>query len=343
MNFQELNNDQRRETINTRQRYTAYREAKARRDTFRGSMVWAVSKGREYLVRSSYDRTGIRRQSSIGPRSPETEQVKLEYERGRRTAEQRFKEIDEVLARQAAINRAVGLGRVPLLGARVIRALDNAGMLGAGIRIVGTNAIYAYEAAAGTRIESGLTATEDIDLLFDSRGGLTFIGTDDFSERSLLRVLQKVDRSFQKSQQPFRASNNEGYLVDFIKPLRNPPWTADSERIGSDPSDLTAAEIEGLAWHESAPAFEAIAIDERGEPLQIVATDPRVWVARKLWLSKRQDRDRLRRQRDEAQARTIAQLVVRYFPHLPFVREELLMLPKEVFDDAGPLFSPNVQ
>lgn len=339
MNFTELNNDQRREAVNTQQRYTAFREAKTRRDSFRGSMVWTESKGREYLVRSYYDKAGIRRQSSLGPRSPDAERIKREYDRGRTEAEARFKDIGDVMTRQAAINRALGLGRVPLIGARIIRALDNAGMLGAGIRVLGTNAIYAYEAAAGVHIDPGLTATEDIDLLLDSRGGLAFIATEDVSERSLLQVLKKVDRSFQKSHQTFRAANNEGYLVDLIKPMRTPPWAADREKIGSDPDDLIAAEIEGLAWHESAPAFEATAIDEKGEPLRIVATDPRVWAAHKLWLSKRQDRDAIKRRRDEAQARVIAQLVAKYLPHLPFVAEQIKMLPKEVFEPAEPLFS----
>lgn len=339
MEFQELNNDQRREAINTQQRYAAYREAKAKADAYRGSMVWRTIKGRQYLLRSSYDKSGIRRQSSIGLRSPELEQTKLEYERGRREAESRLKEIRTVIIRQAAINRAVGLARIPLVGAKIIRALDNTGMLGSGIRVLGTNAIYAYEAAAGVQIDSGLTTTEDIDLLFDSRGGLTFVATEDISERSLLHVLQKVDHSFQKSNQTFRAVNRDGYLVDLIKPMRTPPWTADRKMIGSDPDDLIAAEIEGLAWHESAPSFETVAIDEKGEPLRIVATDPRVWAAHKLWLSKRQDRDPIKRRRDEAQARTIAPLVAKYFPHLPFVPEQMRMLPKEIFDEAEPLFS----
>lgn len=339
MDFTELNNDQRREAVNTQQRYNAFREAKTRRNSFRGSMVWTESKGREYLVRSYYDKAGIRRQSSLGPRSPDTERIKREYDRGRTEAETRFKNIGSVMTRQAAINRALGLGRVPLIGARIIRALDNAGMLGAGIRVLGTNAIYAYEAAAGIHIDPGLTATEDIDLLLDLRGGLAFIATEDVSERSLLQVLKKVDRSFHRSQQTFRAANNEGYLVDLIKPMRTPPWAADREKIGSDPDDLIAAEIEGLAWHESAPAFEAVAIDEKGEPLRIVATDPRVWAAHKLWLSKQQDRDAIKRRRDEAQARTIAQLVAKYLPHLPFVPEQIQMLPKDVFERAEPLFS----
>jgi hypothetical protein len=338
MEFQELNNDQRREAVNSQQRYAAYREAKARLEAYRGSMVWNEIKGRQYLVRSAYDKTGIRRQSSIGPRSSETEAIKLEYERGRHEAQKRLKDIKAVVARQTAINRAVGLARVPLIGAKIIRALDNTGMLGSGIRVLGTNAIYAYEAAAGVLIDPGLTATEDIDLLLDSRGGLTFVATEDISERSLLRLLQKVDHSFRKSRQTFRAVNQDGYLVDLIKPMRTPPWSADHETVGADPEDLTAAEIEGLAWHESAPSFEAVANDEKGEPLRIIATDPRVWAAHKFWLSKRQDRDPIKRRRDEAQARTVAQLVTKYLPHLPFVPEQMKMLPKNVFDEATPLF-----
>jgi hypothetical protein len=55
--------------------------------------------------------------------------------------------------------------------------------------------------------------------LFDSRGGLTFVATEEVSERSLLQVLRKVDRSFEKSTHTFRAVNRDGYLVDLIKPM----------------------------------------------------------------------------------------------------------------------------
>lgn len=339
MEFQELNSDQRREVVNSQQRYAAFREAASRVESYRGSMVWIETKGHDYLVRSDYDKTGIRRQRSLGPRSQETEKIKLEYDRGRAEAEQRLKNMKDVINRQSAVNRALGLGRVPLLGAKIIRALEATRMLGSGIRVLGTNAIYAYEAAAGVWIDPGLTTTEDIDLLFDSRGGLTFVATEDVSQRSLLQVLRRVDRSFEKSKQTFRAINAEGYLVDLIKPMRNPPWESGPEMIGADPDDLLAAEIEGLGWHESAPSFEAVALDEKGQPLRIVATDPRVWAAHKLWLSKRQDRDRIKRQRDAAQAHTIALLVTRYMPQLPYAMEQLRMLPKSVFQDAACLFA----
>jgi len=336
--FQELNGDQRREAVNTQQRYAAYREATERHESYRGSMVWKEINGREYLARSHYGKSGVRRQTSLGLRSKKTEVLKREFERGRSEARERLKNLKALIARQSAINRAVGLSRVPLIVAKILRALDHAKILGSGIRVLGTNAIYAYEAAAGIRIDPGLTATDDIDLLFDARRNLTFVAQHDVTYPSLLHLLQKVDGSFRRSSQTFRAANNDGYLVELIKPLRNPPWQKERGQVGAAAEDLLAAEIEGLAWHENAPSFEAIAIDEKGEPFRIVATDPRVWAAHKLWLSKRLDREPIKRRNDEAQARTIARLVATYMPNLPYVADEMRMLPKDVFEDARPLF-----
>jgi hypothetical protein len=340
INFQELNGDQRREAVNTQQRYAAYREAVQRNDDYRGTMGWKKIHERDYLVRSYYGRSGIRRQTSLGLKSKNTEAIKLEYERGRLDAQTRLKDLKTVMARQAAINRALGLGRVPLAGAKIIRAIDEAGLLGSGIRVLGTNAIYAYEAVAGVRIDPGLTATEDIDLLFDARQRLSFIASKDVSQPSLLSLLQKTDSSFRRSSRKFQAANRDGYLVDLIKkPLRNPPWTTERERIGADENDLMAAKIEGRVWLESARSFEAIAIDERGDACRMVTTDPRVWAAHKLWLSKRKDREPAKRRNDTAQARAVGQLVVRYMQHLPYVADELRMLPKRVFDQAKTLFA----
>ena len=338
MEFQELNSDQQRELVNTQQRHAAYWEAQERANAYRGSMVWTKLKGREYLVRSAYTKSGLRRQTSLGLRSKETETIEREFGRGRAEAQSRLRNLKNVIARQSAVNRVLGLGRIPLIGAKIICALDQTAMLGSGICVLCTNAIYAYEAAAGVRIDPGLTTTEDIDLLFDTRGGLTFAANEDLSQASLLQLLRKIDRSFARSIQTFRAVNGEGYLVDRIKPLRNPLWTNDSQQVDTDAGDLLAAEIEGLAWHESAPAFEAIGIDVRGEPCRIVATDPRVWAAHKLWLSQRQDRERIKRRRDEFQARTVARLVAEYMPHLPYDSAQLKMLPRPVFDQAAPLF-----
>ncbi|HEX4298114.1 MAG TPA: nucleotidyltransferase domain-containing protein [Devosia sp.] len=338
MKFIELNNDQRRELVNTRQRNQAYQTLEARLASFRGSMVWAESKGTQYLARSSYDKAGIRRQRSLGAKSPATEHMKAEFDRGRAEAQESFKEIEASMERQAAINRAIGLGRVPLTGARIIRAIDRAGILGAGIRVVGTNAIFAYEAAAGVAVDPGLTTTGDLDFLMDTRAGVRFIVSDEVSDRSLMSLLKAVDKSFERSRQEFRAQNDQGYMVDLIKPMRATPWSEKPHSIGKVDGDLTAAEIEGLVWLENAPPFEAVAIDEKGYPVKIVAPDPRVWAAHKLWVSHRSDRDPVKKRRDEDQAHVVAAIITSHLPHLVFEANQLLMLPKEVFDAAAPSF-----
>ncbi|MCI4680935.1 nucleotidyltransferase domain-containing protein [Rhodoblastus acidophilus] len=289
-------------------------------------------------MRVAYDRHGVRRQSSLGPRSAETEKMKENFERARDEASQRLLELKPVMERQAAVNRALGLGRVPLLGARIMRVLEDHGLMGTGIRVLGTHALYAYEAAAGVHFDASMTTTEDVDLLLDSRARLSFAASEDMPNASLLRILQRVDKSFVRSSQDFRAVNKHGYLVDLIKPLRDPPWTRDEARIGEDPDDLNAVEIAGLAWHESAPAFETTAIDEKGEPLRIVTSDPRIFAVHKFWLSRRTDRDPIKRRRDGEQAKAVAVLVARYFPHLPFEEQVLRMLPKALIADAKPLF-----
>ena len=338
MDFIDLNPDQRREAINTQQRFQAWRELAARHWLNRGSMVWSTTRGHSYLMRAAYNKRGTRVQFSLGPRSPETERIKAEFERSSTAVAGRLEQLKPVMARQAGINRVLGLGRVPLIGARIIRALDAAGLLGAGLRVLGTNAVYAFEAAAGVQFDSGLMATEDIDLLLDSRAKMSFIATDEIEEASLLRILKRVDKSFERSSQIFRAVNKTGYLVDLLKPLRSPPWTLEATALGANPDDLAAVEIAGLAWHESAPVFEATAIDERGEPLRIVTSDPRIFVAHKYWVSQRLDREPMKRQRDRAQAEAVAALIATHMPQLAFESEELRMLPKELVEEVRPLF-----
>jgi len=338
IDFIELNNDQRREKVNSDQRYEAFQQASATVKSFRGSLVWHSVGGTEHLMRSYYNSAGVRRQKVEGRRSPETEAIKVKWDAARQAAQEVLSARKSQMERQTAVNRALRLGRVPHLTARIIRAVDNAGLLGAGIRIVGTNAIFAYEAIAGVFVDPGITATDDIDLLMDARRSLKMVVDDDIKNNSLLGLLKKVDKSFERTRSSYRAANREGYLVDLIKPPAKPIWRESRESIGNGEDELVAAAIEGLDWLENSPPFEAIAIDEKGEPLRIVAPDPRIFAAHKFWISQRGDREPVKRQRDRAQAETVAQLTTTYFKHLPYEASELRALPRNVFENAAPLF-----
>jgi len=336
--FVELNNDQRREMVNTRQRFQAWRSAQDREHGFKGSMVWDETKGHEYLLRSYYDDHGRRRQKSLGRRSSETEQAKLRFDTGRENAIAGRKTLDEIIERQAAVNRALELGRVPLTAARILRGLSRHGLLGHGVRVVGTNALYAYEAACGVHVDAEVTATGDIDLLFDSRVSLRLVATEDVPVRGLLEILKKADSSFRQTRRRYRAENDEGYFVDLIKPQLNPPWKKSRPSIGGA-DDLEAAEIEGLSWLENAPAFEQTVLDDRGYPLTMIGPDPRAFAIHKLWLSKQLHRDPLKKARDRAQAMTVSTLVKQHLQHLPFDKDALRMLPLAVVEPAIAAFN----
>ena len=63
--------------------------------------------------------------------------------------------------------------------------------------VVGTHALYAYETAAGVRVQSGAMATRDLDLLFDVTKLRAFTTLLNRAEtRSLIAVLQRADKTF---------------------------------------------------------------------------------------------------------------------------------------------------
>jgi hypothetical protein len=331
--FTELNGDQGRELINSRQRFAAWRNAVARERGYRGSMVWADVSGHEYLVKSYYDEKNLRRQKSLGRRTPKTEALKATFDEERQEATATRRSIEEALSRQADVNRALGLGRVPLAAARILRALDRRGLLGNGIRVAGMNALYAYEAACGVMVASEIAATGDIDLLYDTRRRLFLVADPELETKNLLDVLRSADRSFKRTPRTFSAENADGYVVDLIKPMRNPPWTPEPIALGDD-DDLQAAEIEGLVWLENAPPFEQVVIDERGMPLRMVTPDPRVFALNKVWVSNREMLDPAKRRRDVEQAKAVAELTRRYLSHLSFDTSQLRMLPKDVVESS---------
>ena len=95
-------------------------------------------------------------------------------------------------------------------------------MLAAHFVVVGTHALYAYESACGVRVQgdakSDAIATQDIDLLLDTRKYLSFVTTMDRLDTSLLSVFQKVDKTFQlRSKQLYTAVNADGFEIDVVR------------------------------------------------------------------------------------------------------------------------------
>lgn len=332
----ELDGEQARQLIDAEQVFGAYRSASGTlRDRFGGSMAWKRVEGREYLYRS---RNGVWR--SLGPRSPETEAIRERFTVGRADARDRTRGLAQRLNRMAPVNRAHRLGRVPVIAARILRALTEARLVQPVIVTVGTNALFAYERLAGVQIAQSELETADFDLLYDARASLKLVAPG-VSGSGVAGLLRRVDRSFEiVGKGGFRAANRDGYIVDLITPLPSDPLrSAGPHRIGSDAEDLTAVEIAGLSWLVNSPKVTATVIDLRGFPTGMTVPDPRAFALHKAWLAERPDRDPIKRRRDRAQAELVANLVARHLPHLGFDDPALRALPAALRDRAPTLIA----
>ncbi len=334
--LKELTGEQRRQLIDTQQVYEAWLGADGERQRrFAGSMRWVERNGAQYLLRK------IRQtENSLGPRSEETERSFAAFSEGRERNRDLLAGLSDRLNSLARVNVAMGLGRVPVIAARILRRCADTNLLGRQLLVVGTNALFAYETLAGVQIASGLTATGDIDLLLDSRRRISFVTSERITQSGLIGVLRKVDRSFKPLQpRAFRATNRDGYLVDLIRPqARNVLGDNARTSISSLDDDLDGAPMDGLQWLLNAPKTEAIAIDERGHPVRIPTVDPRIFALHKAWLAKRPDRSPVKAARDQEQAEAAALIAASYLK-LPFDGDYLKGFPTPLREAAKPTLS----
>lgn len=306
-----LSNQQRLNLVNTEQLFENYQMALRHVQAHAYGMRWKKVRDAEYLFRER-DRRGNGK--SLGRRSPETEAVLEAFQAGKLAAEARLAAIKVQMDEQARINKALRLGRVPRVVARVLRQLDEAG-LGRTFTVLGTQAMYAYEASAGVQFLSELLASGDVDLLYDSRKKITLV-SNNMDGQGLLGLLKKADRSFECiRKRGFRAANARQFMVDLIIAPRG---MRDAEPVTFAEDDLVAAEVPGLRWLLNAPKLRTVAVDEDGWPVPFRCPDPRAFALHKAWLSQLQDREPLKKPRDLAQARAVAEMVKVYMPHLPF-------------------------
>jgi len=304
----ELTNEQRRQLIDVQQTYEAWRSSRA---DARGHMRWLNRRGTDYL----HHKIG-QKERSLGPRSDKTEARMREH----KAARERLKRTGARLKTMARVNRALRLNRVPLDAVRVLRALDDARLLGPDLFVIGTNAIYAYEIQSGVLFDSGLLATGDFDLLWDAKDRLR-LAVSKLTLEGVLGILKTADPSYSSAPHyGFRAQNAEGYIVDLFCPDLDPP----PARL--TPRDIDPIPTEGSDWLADAPKLTTTVIGQDGLPAPIVCVDPRIFALHKLWLSKQPGRQATSRPRDAQQALAVAAVATQYL-NLKFDKRLFKRLP----------------
>ena len=164
--FRELDSEQRKIYLNSCQVYRAFMDEIKLSYQFRGGMRWKKTAGKDYLFKT-IGRNGLGK--SMGVRSPITENIFEEFHKAKSRNKVRSESLRESLAQQSRLCVAIGINRMPKIPAQILRLLDKENVLGNGVSVLGTHAIYAYEAAAGIMIDNNLMETMDVDLLYDAR------------------------------------------------------------------------------------------------------------------------------------------------------------------------------
>jgi hypothetical protein len=228
--------------------------------------------------------------------------------------------------------RAALIHRVPDLVTRVLRRLELGGLPEASLLVIGTQALHAFEFAAGAFIDTPKTSP-----FWDGGGrGLTLAATTEISSDRLLPLLRRADRSFRALPGPGLAVvNQHGFLLKCLRPplARSPQKLTSQEATGT----LVPAESGDLAALVNAPRFSQVVIGRRGDPVTMVVPDPRALALHKLWLSQQEDREPAWRLRDRTQALALAELILRYLPQYHFFSAGLHLFPAEVVRQAEAL------
>jgi hypothetical protein len=315
--FFDLQELQAKQYIDATQTRSAFLEAEQQAIKYRGSMFWRTVKQRDYLIK----KIGAI-EKSLGVRTSETESIFNQFRYKKTASEDRQRELSSSLIQQQRVNAALRVGRTPNVVIDLLEALRHA-KIANHFMVIGTNAMYAYETHAGIRFSGNLTATTDVDFLWDSRKRLSLVSSDpEFNERGLIGILKKADPTFQiMKDKPYQASNNKGYMVDIIK---HRPLSLFDDREESQlrplANDFWAAKIMNMDWLLSSPKFTQTIVAINGKMAEMITIDPRAFVLFKLFISEKEDRDPIKKPRDFAQAVTVYNLIQERMPHYGFDR-----------------------
>jgi hypothetical protein len=310
LHFLDQSESQKRQFIDAETVFLAATQAKKAAMEVRGSMLWRELRSKSTLIRTSASGA----QKSLGPRSAETEAMYASFMARKKSAEDRLKALRAQLATQQRLNRALRVGRVPNVVVGVLNALESMGVQ-EHFMVVGTHALYAYETAAGVRINEAAMATRDVDMLFDTRKRIAFFTAMRKLDSSLIGVLRKVDPSFEVvPDQLYTARNQDGFEVDII---RRAAKDTDPHplRMSDDDDDFWAVQVSMGERLQSARRVDQVVVATSGEMALMRTIHPLDFARIKQSLSQQVGRDPNKCGKDALQSQIVTELVNEYLPH----------------------------
>ena len=318
----EYNASQRKQYINTKQLYELYVEKKnAYYMNYNVSMFWKKTGEREYLTKKSSSQAKV---TSLGVKSEETLKIYADFIQHKQALKDELASLKEKLEKARKLNKIELLTRVPDALVKIYQKINELGLDDKMI-LIGTNALYAYEAYCGVFVEDEQLATEDIDLLNKQGKELSVIFNEVLPEGKLSELLKLIDKSFeQDTKVPYRFRNREGVLLEVISPMQEKKAFG-SQQKHTHFDDVLALDMEGMQWLENSRIFKSMVIGLSGKCALLSTIHPLEFSVYKNWLSKQADRNILKKNRDYQQSQLVTQLIQEYMLNID-INEELMKM-----------------
>ncbi|MBR0899014.1 hypothetical protein JQ616_29005 [Bradyrhizobium tropiciagri] len=304
--------------VNLEQQYEVWIEAERAIATLPYNLKWKTVSEKDYLYQV-LDRTGNAK--SLGPRSTENE-TKFDAYHSRKTELSRRR--DETRARlvdTCRLYRALRLPLIPSEAAEILREADRRALLGTHLLVVGTNAVPAYFVEAGGRIVNAPSETNDFDLAW-------MANEQEERDNPVWAMLKSVDRTYTvNTERPFQARNSKAYEVELLVA----PSKVGTMGKRDQPKPVPLDEQE---WLLRGRFVSHVVVGRDGSPARIVAPDPRWFALQKLWMSRQEKRNSLKRPKDAKQGEALLTVIRDWMPQ--FKMDDAF--EEELPDELRPLF-----
>lgn len=310
--FIELSSRQLSQYIDACAVFDALEAAEQRAAKYRGTMFVRTVGERSYLIRR--DTRG--QQRSIGPITDENRLAAQKFTAEKTAIEERVKQLRAELDIHRKLNRSLRVGRVPAIVVRALQVLKEAG-IDHHFLVVGTHALFAYEQRAGVLFPGDALATQDVDLLLDTRKRAQFLAQLDKIDASLVDVLRRADKTFElKTGELCTLVNASGFEIDVIRRMAK-DQDEHPMRATSHENDLWPVQVPSGDKLLGATPFEQIVVASTGEMARMRTVYPSDYARVKKELGTRKDRDPLKARKDLLQAELVETLVSVYLPGQP--------------------------
>lgn len=311
--FTPFTDEQARALANLRPRYDALIDAERALAKLPYNLVRKTVSGREYLYEAT-DR--LNNGKSLGPMSPELENRLEEYRATKADLQARRDSARQLVGEIGRLARPLRLPVLASAAGEILRELDRRGLVGEAVLVVGTNCLPAYALEAGGPIPDAPDETDDFDL--------AWIAEEKSETAALWAALKAVDPTFTlNTERTFQARNRDVYEVELLVA----PSRKGTMHRHEQPRPIPMAEQE---WLLPGRWVDQVVPCRDGTAARLIVPDPRWFALHKLWMSRQDKRNPLKRNKDRKQGLALLGAVASAMPHYPLDAGFAAQIPAEL-------------